>query len=208
MNNKISKFLIIGMILTSYYTFSQSSQKIGNYLGEGILVDSNSTIMIPTLYNSEFFSTNKISLFGNYYSNVLFYDFKKDSTYKLLDKNSYIVGFNHLNGFYGRELENKNVTTKHILYLVKNSDHNKSGRIDSEDPSILYVSDKYGKNFQMLSSENESVVDIQLFEKQNFALIKFQLDADNDGDFEYEDKKYYYQKLDFTTLKLGSKITL
>ena len=108
--------------------------------------------------------------------------------------------------FYdNKEPLNKNITSKHILYLVSNVDHNKNGKIDSNDPSILYVSNTKGKELKALTTENENVIDIELYEKQNFALIKIQIDSSNDNEFNWKDT-FYFKKLDLTTLTFGDKI--
>ena len=98
------------------------------------------------------------------------------------------------------------MTPKAIFYRVKNIDHNKSGRIDNNDPTILYTSDIQGNNLRSLTTENENVVAVDIFEKQDFALIKIQRDQDNDGDFEANDKDFYFVKLDLKTFTFGNKI--
>jgi hypothetical protein len=89
---------------------------------------------------------------------------------------------------------------------VSNIDHNHNGKIDSDDPSMLYVSDTRGKELKVLTTENENVVNIDLFEKQNFALIKIQRDSNNDGEYNWKDNSFYFLKLDLTTLTFGNKI--
>lgn len=192
--------------LTVFYAVGQKSSKTAQSFDDPIVVDSSSTIIIPTRYNEYFLSSNKISLWGNFYANIIFYDFRTDSYKKLFENDTYIMGFNTTNYYYDRRPKNQNLTSKTILYKVKNVDHNKSGRIGNNDPAILYISDIHGNNLKALTTENENVVGIDLFEKQNFALIKIQRDLDNDGDFEAEDEDFYFIKLDLTTLAFGNKI--
>lgn len=75
-------------------------------------------------------------------------------------------------------------------------------------PDILYVSDLQGNQPKALTSKEENFVSIKIFEKQNYALIKMLRDQNNNGEFEYEDKEYYYVKLDLVSLALGNKIEL
>jgi hypothetical protein len=70
------------------------------------------------------------------------------------------------------------------------------------------VSDKQGNNLKALTAPNENVISIDIFDDQNFALIKIQRDVDYDRDFEIEDKGYYLVKVDLKTLTLGNKIEL
>lgn len=201
-------FILAFFALTVYNSFGQKSSKIAYYFGDPIVVDSSSTVIIPTRYNTDFLSSNKIALWGDFYANIIFYNFITDNHKKLFDKDTYIVGFsNHYYSYrYDTKQQNNNFTSQWLFYRVKNVDHNKSGRIDNNDPAILYVSDIHGDNLKALTTENESVVSIDIFEKQNFALLKIQRDLDNDGDFETEDKDFYFVKLDLTTLTFGNKI--
>lgn len=210
MKFKQAILLVIFLILITSNVFSQKDPKIAHYFGDPMVVDSLSTIIIPTRYNSDFLSSNKIALWGDIYANIIFYNFISDSSKKLFSNDTYIVGFNtnNYNRYYDPKLNRKNITSRWILYRVKNIDFNKNGRIDNNDPAILYISDIQGNNLKSLTSETENVVAIDIFEKQNFALLKIQRDFDNDKDFETEDKDFYFVKLDLTTLKLGNKIEI
>jgi hypothetical protein len=194
--------------LTSNSSFGQKNPKIPRYFGDAIITDSSSTILIPTRYNADISASNKLSLFGDYYANIIFYNFINDTQKKLFSDDTYIIRFSNPYYRYDNSGHKNNMTSQWLFYKVKNIDHNKNGRIDNEDPSILFVSDIYGDNLKSLSTENENVVDISIFEKQNFALIKFQRDQDNDGNFEHKDKDFYYVKLDLTTLTFGKKIEI
>lgn len=204
-----SKQLILSFLIYSATSiYGQSTGKISDYFSDPIVVDSSSMIIIPTIYNSDFLSSNKISLGGNFYANIVFYDFTTDTYTKLFEKNTFITSFNSNYRYYynNDKPQNKNITSKHLLYLVSNIDHNQNGKIDGDDPSMLYVSDTRGKELKVLTTENENVVNIDLFEKQNFALIKIQRDSNLDGEYDWKDNSYYFLKLDLTTLTFGNKI--
>jgi hypothetical protein len=109
---------------------------------------------------------------------------------------------------YDNRHANRNITASHLFYKVKNVDHNKNGRIDNNDPAILYVSDIDGNNLKPLTPLSENVVSFDIFEKQNIVLIKMQRDLDNDLDFENSDKDFYYIKLNLTTLTFGNRIEI
>lgn len=180
--------------------------KTAYYFDNPVVADSSSTIIIPTRYNSDFLSANKMPLWGDFYANIVFYDFIADTYKRLFEKDTYIISFiNHSSYYYDRK-QQKNNTSQWYFYRVKNVDRNKSGRIDNNDPAILYVSDLHGNNPKALTSENENVLSVDLFERQNFALVKIQRDQDADGDFENEDKDFYFVKLDLTTMVFGNKI--
>ncbi|HKR04829.1 MAG TPA: hypothetical protein VJY62_09350 [Bacteroidia bacterium] len=193
-------------MLTVCAAYAQKS-KLAYYFDDPVVVDSASTIIIPTRYNSDFLSSNKIALWGDFYANIIFYNFTSDTYKRLFDQDTYIVGYKTHYYYYREEPKQpENITSKWLFYRVKNVDRNKSGRIDNDDPAILYVTDLHGGNLKSLTTENENVLSIDIFEKQNFALIKIQRDQDNDGDFENSDKDFYYVKLDLTTMSFGNKI--
>lgn len=205
--------LIIGcMLMISLFHATCVSSQSGKepYLDNPIVVDSASSLIIPVRYDASIFSSNKLAAWGNYYANLVFYNILTDSSKRLFKKDTYIMDFrtplySYKYASFGYERPRNN-TTKWILIRVKNVDHNRNGRMDNDDPDILYVADIHGNNLKCLSTENESVASIQVFEKQNFALIKFQRDKDNNKKYEYSDDDYFYVKLDLTTLTLGQRI--
>jgi hypothetical protein len=209
MNTK--RFIIATIWILTFCSAYGQKDKSACYFDTPIVVDSLSTIIIPTRYSVGLFSSNnKIALWGDYYANIIFYNFITDSYKQLFEKDTYIVGFSR-NYYYNTHLRNeppKNTTLQQIFYMVKNFDRNKNGRIDEYDPAILYVSDLYGNNLKPLTSENENVINFEIFEKQNLVFIKIQRDQDNNGKFNDDDKDFYFIKLDLTTMTFGNKIEL
>ncbi len=208
---KIKSLAVIVIVLVSFNcSFGQKGPTSAHYFGEPLVVDSSSTIIIPTHYNSDFIRTNKIALWGVFYANIVFYDFTSDTSKKLFADDTFIIGFGPANNYdrYNLKRTNNNYTSQWIFYQVKNMDRNKNGRIDNKDPAILYVSDIRGDNLRPLTSGNENVVGIDIFEKQGFALIKVQRDRNQDGNFENDDKDFYYTRLDLKTLTFGKNIEL
>jgi len=210
---KIKSLAIVKLLLiTAGAAFGQDEfkSKIGFYFNGPIITDSASTIMIPIAYDAGFFSSNKMVAWGAYYANLVFYDFKTDSSFRLFDKDTYIMNFKTY--YYGKvsfgTRLNVRMSKNWILYRVKNVDYNKSGKIDQHDPDILYVSDVHGKNLQKLTGPYENVVSIDVYHDQNFALIKLQRDSDGDRSYKSSDKDYCYVRLDLETLTLGKRIEL
>lgn len=205
MKTKILLWAII--TLPGYQTFAQS--KTTGDFGTPILADSSSSIMIPTVYDVSLFTSNKLALWGDYYSNIIFYNFKTDSSKKLFPNDTYILSLKKVDYSYyeGRKIQ-KSITARRVFYRVMNVDRNKNNKIDEHDPVILYVSDTHGNNLKPLTSDNENVVDFQLYENQNIALVKVQRDTSNDGNFSNKDNGFYYVKLDLETLMFGNKIEL
>lgn len=208
---KIKNLLWITLLLvTAGFAFGQEAfkSKISFYLEGPIITDSASTLMIPIAYDAGLFSSNKLAAWGAYYANLIFYDFKTDSSFRLFEKDTYIMNFKtyFFDKVSYRTHLNKRISKDWILYRVKNVDQNKSGKIDQHDPDVLYVSDVHGKKLQQLTGPDENVVSIDIYPDQNFALVKLQKDSDKDGSYKSEDKDYCYVRLDLTTLKLGQRI--
>jgi hypothetical protein len=180
------------------------------YFGQPILTDSLSTLFIPTRYNEEFFSANKISLWGDYYANIIVYDYKADSYKKLFEKDTFIESFTSADYYYSSRtsIKIKNLTTKWVFLLVKNKDTNNSGRIDEKDPSILLAVSTDGSILKQITNENENVVSFDVFDKQGFILIKIQKDLNNDKSFKAEDKEFYFRKVRLTDVAVGNGIEL
>lgn len=202
--------LITLLLATAGVSFGQEEfkSKISFYLDGPIITDSASTLMIPIGYEAGMFSSNKLAVWGSYYANLVFYNFKTDSSFRLFDRDTYIMNFKTY--YYGksgyRTHLNERISKNWILYRVKNIDHNRNGKIDQHDPDLLYVSDIHGKNLQRLTGQDVNVVSIDIYYDQNFALIKLQKDSNKDGSYKSEDKDYCYVRLDLATLKLGQRI--
>lgn len=198
------------LLVTAGVSFGQEDKLKGTrfYFEGPIITDSTSTLMIPVSYSVGLFTSNKLALWGSYYSNIIFYNFRTDSSFRLFPKETFIVNFNtfyyNKTSFSGRPDEY--FSKEWILYRVKNADYNQNGKIDRDDPDILYTSDVRGKNLKRVTEAHENVVSIDVFYEQNFALIKVQRDQNKDGEFGADDRDYYYVRLDLATLMLGQKI--
>lgn len=207
----MSKILISFLFLTlTINGFSQKSSKSPIFFAEPIMIDSSSTVIIPTKYDSDLLSSSKLAIWNSFYANIIFYDFNTDNSKRLFKDDTFIKSFTNqvTNYRYDRNTKNNNISSNWVFYFVTQDDFNKSGKIDNDDPSVLYVSDKKGNGLQALTPTNENAVSIEVYDKQGFALVKMQRDADGNGNFEFEDKDYYYVRLDLKTLSLGNKIEI
>lgn len=209
MKSSIKKQIFILLI---FYAMSSSGQESSiklNYFGMPTITDSGSTIMLPIRYDDNFLSSTSLKFSGNMYANIIYYNYKTDSSYKLFPKNTFVSLYDFGHIYYDFKInEPQKKSSKYLFYKVANVDYNKNKKIDGDDPIILYVSDLDGKNLKRLTPENENVVSVELFEKLNFALVKLQVDSNNDGKFDFRDKVFYYIKLDLNTLTFGKKIEI
>jgi hypothetical protein len=205
---KLVTTLLIGLTILTTDGLCQKGP--ARYFGEPILTDSLSTLFIPTRYNEEFFSSNKIAFWGDYYANIVAYNFQTDTYKKIFDKDTFIESLRNNNYGYGARTTDKikNITRKWIFLLVKPKDTNNSGRVDEKDPSVLFAVSPDGQTLKQLTDESENVVSFDNFEKQGFLLIKIQRDSDNDKSFKAEDKEFYFKKVNLTDLTLGKGIEI
>ena len=203
---KIALIFIFG--LTVLTTDGLCQKGPARYFGEPILTDTLSTLFIPTRYNEGFLSSNKIAFWGDYYANIVAYNFQTDTYKKLFDKDTFIESLR--NNYYATRTTEKikNLTSKWVFLLVKPKDTNNSGRIDERDPSVLLAVSTDGQTLKQLTDETENVVSFDNFNKQGFLLIKIQRDSDNDKSFKAEDKEFYFKRVNLTDLTLGKGIEI
>jgi hypothetical protein len=207
MNKLVTSFLLGLTIIT---TDGLCQKGPARYFGEPILTDSASTLFIPTRYNEEFLSSNKIAFWGDYYANIIAYNFQTDTYKRIFDKDTFIESLRNNDYNYSTRTTDKikNITKKWIFLLVKTKDTNSSGRIDEKDPSVLFAISADGQALKQLTDESENVVSFDSFEKQGFLLIKVQRDSDNDKSFKADDKEFYFKKVNLTDLALGKGIEI
>ena len=206
---KLILFSLFG--LSTLWSQGICQKRPARYLGEPILTDSTSTLFIPTRYNEEFLSANKIALWDSYYANIIAYDFRSDTYKAVFETDTFIESFrgHGYSGYYVRTTEKiKNLTKEWVFLLVKPRDTNGNGRIDEKDPSVLFAVSVNGLTLKQLTDETENVITFENFEKQGFILVKIQRDTDNDKSFKTDDKEFYFRKIDLTNLTPGKGIEL
>jgi hypothetical protein len=207
----MKKIILIASFVLILLTSDAFCQKgPARFFGDPILTDTLSTLFIPTRYNEDFMSSNKIAIWGDYYANIVVYNHKVDSYQKLFESDTFIEPFRMNNDdFHGRTVRSaKNRTAKWVFLLVKIKDTNKSRRIDENDPSVLFAVSTKGEDLKQLTEENENVVSFENYDQQGFILIKIQKDSGNDGSFRNEDKEFYFRKVNLTDLSIGKPIEL
>lgn len=203
---KLKLVALFAAVVISLDGYCQYKEKAPRYFGDPIITDSLSTIFIPVRYNDELLSDHKM---GNYYANIVVYNFKTDSYAKLFPSDIFIEAFVGTHPYqFGTQPDQKlkNITSKWIFMLAKNKDYNDNGRIDEHDPSILFATTLTGEKLKPLTHEDENIVSFDIYDKQGFVLIKIQRDTNKDGSFKIGDKDFYFRKIDLTDLALGNSI--
>jgi hypothetical protein len=205
-------FILVALLNVPLFVCAQKHDKLPRVFGEATTLDTSSIVVIPTRYNAELLSANKIALWNDFYANVVFYDLHTDTYRKLFESDTFIRPFNRERTLYNRYETEKpglqNMSRQWLFYFVKTSDYNNSGRIDNDDPAVLYVSDKSGQQLRALTPDNENAVSMEIYDKQGYALIKMQRDSNRNKRFDAKDKDYYYIRLDLNELTFGKKIEI
>lgn len=210
MRNVSCKIILFASLALIFQITPGLSQKGPNrYFGEPILTDSLSTFFMPARYNEEFLSSNKIAFWGDYYANIVVYNYKDDSYKKLFEKDTFIESFRAASVYGPRANEKiKNLTKSWVFLLVKTKDTNGSGRVDEKDPTVFFAVSSNGENLKQLTYETENVVSFDLYEALGFILVKIQKDSDGDRSFKNEDREYCYKKISLSDLTVGKAIEL
>jgi len=204
-----NKLLIVLFVLSFQATISFAQKSASRIFADPILTDSLSTLFIPTLYNQQFLSDNKIALWNYYYANIVVYNFKTDSYTKLFEKDTFIEALQNGYRYDTRAAEKiKNITSRWVFLLVKTTDTNNSGRIDEKDPSVLFAVSVDGTQIKQITTIKENVVSLESYQNQGFMLVKLQRDSDNDGSFKHEDHDFYFRKINLPDLLPGKEIEI
>jgi len=205
MRKAIKIFMIFGLSIIYLNGFSQRDEKIPRYFDSPIIIDTTNTILIPTKYNTDFLSNNKIAFWNNYYANILITSTDNSEPRKLFETDTYIkpLIINN-NDRYSYKLDykhSKSIYNDWIFFLVKNNDLDKNKRIDEKDPTILYVADLNVNGIKKITNENENVIEYYVYENQNLVMIKIQRDLNKDQNFTDKDKDFYFLFMEYKTLK-------
>lgn len=204
---KVATIVLVGLMITSNQGLCQKG--IARTFDTPILTDTLSSLFIPIRYNERFLSVNKIAFWGDYYANIIVYNFNTDSYKKLFSKDTYIRAVRGDYSYATHDYDKiKNLSSKWVFLLVKPTDTNGNGRIDERDPTVLVCVSTDGQTVKQLTDETENVVSITSFERQGFVLVKIQKDMDNDKIFSNDDEEFYFKKVNLSDLAMGRAIDL
>lgn len=207
---KINIVLIV-LLIISVELSAQKTKDMPRYFGETFKIDSIETLLLTVQYNSDLYS-GKFS-FTEYYGNLIFYNYVENTQKKLFEKDTYIKPFRDISYYYRYNYQPqkklpKNISNGRIFLFVYNVDFDGNKKITGTDPAILYTCNFKGEDLKVITPKTENAISFELFNKQGFMLIKMQRDYNNDKDFTYKDKDYYYLKVDLSNFTTLSKIEL
>ncbi|MBC7401403.1 MAG: hypothetical protein H7289_15800 [Mucilaginibacter sp.] len=164
-----------------------------------IYIDSTDYVMYPL-------STKKDNSDGSYnkilsgtgiptYWNIAFYNMVSKTYHLLDDKRKMLITSYAQEGSFqysSAGIINTNKSDDIIFYSVVVTDYNKDGKLDPDDPSYLFISDKKGNNFKQISPEGLKVTGWKTIKRTGKVLIQAVGDTNNDKKFDNDDEALPY----------------
>ena len=126
------------------------------------------------------------------YNNLIIYNQKNDTTYKLFDKR---VNFNQINTEYFPD-------DILLLFKVAEKDTHKDGVINLLDYKSLYIYSINEKRLRKIGNEEMSLVSYQFLNDSKDLIIRFGIDKNKDGKYEEYNEPAILRKYDYQTAKL------
>lgn len=117
-----------------------------------------------------------------YYWNILFYNAALEESYLLTKEKILFIDFKYANTS-GDSVYNQ-LFDRYCFYTGVSYDYNKNGVLDVQDPGYLYLSDKKGKHFKMISPPMEQVKQWVYLPKKDALLIITVSDYNKDKIFD------------------------
>jgi len=128
-----------------------------------------------------------------FYSNLIFLNTTTNAYHLLDEDNTMVIKFNAI------PMENSkpddpssqihfNKFDKWLYYSVTVDDFNGDGKLDSSDPSYLFISDKSGKDFKQISPKDVDIRNWRLIKGTNKIIMEGKKDSNNNKIFDSEDE--------------------
>ncbi len=166
-----------------------NDEKVIIDINKPIIIDSTNYIIFPICSTSNYKRKSySLESSGEYYqhfgqyNNIIFYDKIKNNYHLLNDSALNIQDFNIFRHFYEK------LQKDFIFYNIYDTDFNRDGEIDSQDPISLYVSGINGRDFIKVLPENLSLIDITPDKTESKIYIRAYSDSNNDFIFNSSDK--------------------
>ncbi|MBE9117745.1 hypothetical protein IQ249_17750 [Lusitaniella coriacea LEGE 07157] len=139
-------------------------------------------------------------------TNLIFHNKVTGSSHLLLDRKAIISHFEDLSDPQKDENNEKSKTTatpkeannspekspQFWLYQIIEKDTNADERLTDRDATLLYLSDRVGKNLQAITPENTQLSNWKLYREDNLLLLEVRQDSNQDREFTETDTKLLY----------------
>src|SRR5215467_8711279 len=207
----MTRFLLVACILAMASACFQNNQGIPENLNNsatdslGIINDPKNNLNIQTRSFSEIDSTGIVMfpLFMNESEhddgsslsykkttsgaawNIIFLNGITNNYHLLSDKKMLIWNYNTRYNQGDVDLQSAG---PYIYYIITTDDYNHDGRLSSEDPQYLFVSDKEGNHFRQISPSNYSVEEWKYIKPINKVIMTAKRDSDHNMKFDDRDE--------------------
>lgn len=158
-----------------------------------IVLDSSDWIMYP-LTIEELEETEKglkSSSYGRQYAywNIAFYNTESKQTRLLSDSLKMLVNsISPKNEVIIQSGQRKQKNVGHIYYSITTKDFTQDGKLNSDDPEYLFISDLSGQNFKQVSPDNFDLIHWQTILETNKIIIQVRKDINKDKKFDNDDE--------------------
>ena len=158
-------------------------------------IDSTGILAFPLSIGETIESSRIESSFksdkGSSYWNIIFYNSNTGEKY-LLSKQKMLIS-NYETGYSNYDSSNEKFTQidtsskKYIFYNIITDDYDGNKKLNYEDPTYLFFTDKEGKNLKQISPKNLNVVNWKIVPKTRKILINVQKDSNGNKRFDEKD---------------------
>lgn len=141
--------------------------------------------------------------------NIFFYDPETEEKRFLFEGRMQIIESykgHLLNSRYKGDTSERPLNKEHMYYSVINEDYNRDKKLDSNDPSYLYMSRFDGTGLTRLTPESYDLQTYRYIEKSNIILATLTYDENKDGKFNNNDSEVLY-KIDLNDLSKSKEVT-
>ena len=172
-------------------TTTKASQII---FAEPQIIDSSHIIIYPLLFEKTSYGSYGSSGGGEKmsYWNLIFYNTETTQQHLLTsDKKILIYSINLSNTSSSSSSDiwtnGINIFKSNIVYTAVSKDLNLNNQLDQDDPNYLYVSDKEGNGFRLISPEDYNIISWDVVKGTSKIIMQAQKDENGDKKFNAND---------------------
>lgn len=183
---------------------------------ESIEIDSSGIVVFPLQIGE----TDDSRLKGSFESgkndvcwNMIFYNTKTGEKHWLSDRKMLILNYetNYSNSYNSSNdseiLKIDDYSSKnYIFYNIITEDFNQDKKLNYDDPTYLFITDKEGKNLKQISPKSMNVVDWKLIPKTNKIIINARKDINGNKNFDENEDELINLEFDLNTQKSAKLI--
>lgn len=151
-------------------------------------VDSSGILMFPLSMGETRWEKGSVSykdMPAGRYWNIIFHNAKTGAHHLLSEQKMLISSFESK---YSSDGGGVAYSAKYIFYQVITDDYNNDKKLDGDDPQYLFVSDKEGNNFRLVSPPGYDMRNWQFIKSAGKVLITATKDSDNNKKFGENDE--------------------